>query len=114
MQRTAAQIPWRNNQLLLYKLKESNLRIWYAEQNRLNGWSRDILSFQIESNLHKRIGQSANNFEIALPPPDSDMANQIFKNPYVFDFPGTADTLRANSDQKSSEYATPVLGIIFI
>lgn len=94
VQRTAAQIPWRNNQLLLYKLKERALRIWYAEQNRLNGWSRDILSFQIESNLHKRIGQSANNFEIALPSADSDMANQIFKDPYIFDFLGTADTRR--------------------
>lgn len=94
VQRTAAQIPWRNNQLLLYKIKESDIRIWYAEQNRVNGWSRDILSFQIESNLHKRIGQSANNFEVAFPPADSDMINQIFKDPYVFDFLGTADTRR--------------------
>ena len=94
VQRTAAQIPWRNNQFLMYKLKERDLRIWYAEQNRLNGWSRDILSFQIESNLHKRIGQSANNFEVALPPADSDMVNQIFKDPYIFDFLGTAGTRR--------------------
>ncbi|MBF0234859.1 MAG: DUF1016 family protein, partial [Desulfamplus sp.] len=94
VQRTAAQIPWRNNQLLLYKIKESDIRIWYAEQNRLNGWSRDILSLQIESNLHKRIGQSANNFEVAFPRADSDMVNQIFKDPYVFDFLGTADTRR--------------------
>jgi predicted nuclease of restriction endonuclease-like (RecB) superfamily len=94
VQRTAAQIPWRNNQLLLYKLKESDIRIWYAEQNRLNGWSRDILSFQIESCLHKRIGQTANNFEVAFPPADSDMVNHIFKDPYVFDFLGTADTRR--------------------
>ena len=94
VQRTAAQIPWRNNQFLMYKLKERDLRIWYAEQNRLNGWSRDILSFQIESNLHKRIGQSANNFKVALPPADSDMVNQIFKDTYIFDFLGTAGTRR--------------------
>ncbi len=91
VQRTAAQIPWRNNQLLLYKVKESDLRIWYAEQNLENGWSRDVLAFQIETNLHKRIGQTANNFEVALPPDDSDMANQIFKDPYLFDFLGTAE-----------------------
>jgi predicted nuclease of restriction endonuclease-like (RecB) superfamily len=94
VQRTAAQIPWLNNQFLMYKLKERDLRIWYAEQNRLNGWSRDILSFQIESNLHKRLGQSANNFEAAFPPADSDMVNLLFKDPYVFDFLGTADTRR--------------------
>ena len=94
VQRTAAQIPRRNNQFLMYKLKERDLRIWYAEQNRLNGWSRDILSFQIESNLHKRIGQSANNFKVALPPADSDMVNQIFKDTYIFDFLGTAGTRR--------------------
>ncbi len=91
VQRTAAQIPWRNNQLLLYKLKETNLRLWYVEQNIKNGWSRDILSFQIETKLHQRIGQSTNNFNITMPPNDSDMANQIFKDPYLFDFLGTAE-----------------------
>jgi predicted nuclease of restriction endonuclease-like (RecB) superfamily len=91
VQRTAAQIPWRNNQLLLYKVKDSNLRIWYVEQNIQNGWSRDVLSFQIETKLHQCIGQTANNFEVALPPVDSDMANQIFKDPYLFDFLGTAE-----------------------
>jgi predicted nuclease of restriction endonuclease-like (RecB) superfamily len=91
VQRVAAQIPWRNNQALLDKLKDSELRVWYAEQNAVNGWSRDILSVQIESQLHKRIGQTANNFEITLPPVDSDMANQVFKDPYLFDFLGTAE-----------------------
>jgi len=91
VQRTAAQIPWRNNQLILYKVKENALRVWYAEQNRLNGWSRDILSFQIETDLHKRLGQTANNFESALPAIDSDLADQIFKDPYLFDFLGTSE-----------------------
>ncbi|TWI75645.1 putative nuclease of restriction endonuclease-like (RecB) superfamily [Desulfobotulus alkaliphilus] len=90
VQRSAAQIPWRNNQLLLYKVKDMKLRIWYVEQNQKNGWSRDVLSFQIETKLHQRIGQSANNFEATLPPDDSDMAKQIFKDPYLFDFLGTA------------------------
>ncbi|MCW7754953.1 PDDEXK nuclease domain-containing protein [Desulfobotulus sp. H1] len=91
VQRSAAQIPWRNNQLLLYKVKDMKLRIWYVEQNQKNGWSRDVLSFQIETKLHQRIGQSANNFEATLPPDDSDMASQIFKDPYLFDFLGTAE-----------------------
>ncbi len=91
VQRVAAQIPWRNNQTLLDKLKDKDLRIWYAERNAINGWSRDILAVQIDTQLHKRIGLTANNFEITLPPIDSDMANQVFKDPYLFDFLGTAE-----------------------
>ena len=56
VQRAAAQIPWRNNQLLLDKTDESDIRLWYAIKSYENGWSRDILSFQIESRLHERIG----------------------------------------------------------
>lgn len=91
VQRVAAQIPWRNNQALLDKIKDPAIRIWYAEQNAANGWSRNILTAQIETQLHKRIGQTANNFAVTLPPDDSDMVNQIFKDPYLFDFLGTAE-----------------------
>lgn len=91
VQRTAAQIPWRNNQLLLYKVKDAEQREWYAQQNMKNGWSRDVLAFQIEAQLHARIGQSANNFDSALPPVDSDLAQQTFKDPYLFDFLGTTE-----------------------
>lgn len=91
VQRTVAQIPWRSNLTLLEKLKDHNLRLWYASQTIENGWSKNILAIQIDTKLHERIGQTANNFEVALPPPDSDMANQIFKDPYLFDFLGTAE-----------------------
>jgi len=91
VQELLAQISWYHNLALLEKLKDQNLRLWYADQSIENGWSRNILAMQIESKLHKRIGQTANNFEIALPPDDSDMANQIFKDPYLFDFLGTAE-----------------------
>ncbi len=94
VQRTVAQIPWRSNIALIDKLKDTAIRLWYARQTVENGWSRNILVLQIESQLHKRIGQTANNFEAAMPPLDSDMANQIFKDPYIFDFLGTADIRR--------------------
>lgn len=94
VQASLAQISWYHNIALIEKLGEANLRLWYAQKSFENGWSRTILVHQIESGLHKRIGQTANNFDIALPPPDSDMANQIFKDPYVFDFLGTADMRR--------------------
>jgi len=101
VQRTVAQIPWRSNLALLDKLKDLKQRLWYAQKTIENGWSRDVLSFQIETQLHKRLGKATNNFELALPPADSDMASQIFKDPYVFDFLGTADPRReAELEQK--------------
>lgn len=91
VQRTVAQIPWRSNMTLLDKLQDTDTRLWYAKETIVNGWSRDILALQIESSLHHRQGKAANNFELALPPADSDMASQAFKDPYLFDFLGTAD-----------------------
>lgn len=92
VQRTAAQIPWRSNQLLLDKLDHQETRCWYAQKTAENGWSRDILALQIESRLHERQGKAPNNFALTMPPKDSDMAAQVFKDPYLFDFLGTADT----------------------
>jgi len=89
VQRTVAQIPWRSNIVLMDKLSNQDERIWYAQKTLENGWSRDVLALQVESRLIDRSGKSVNNFEIALPPADSDMANQIFKDPYLFDFLGT-------------------------
>ncbi|RKY69954.1 MAG: DUF1016 domain-containing protein, partial [Candidatus Latescibacterota bacterium] len=91
VQRTVAQIPWRSNLALLDKLEDRQTRLWYAHNTIENGWSRDILAIQIESNLHKRQGKAINNFDVSLPPADSDMATQVFKDPYLFDFLGTAD-----------------------
>ncbi len=105
VQRVAALIPWRNNQLLLDKIKDTNQRVWYAEQNIKNGWSRDVLAVQIETALHNRIGQTANNFEVTLPPEESDMAEQIFKDPYLFDFLGTAEVRKeAELEEKLIEH----------
>ena len=92
VQRTVAQIPWRSNLALLHKLNDSGTRLWYAKQTIENGWSKDILALQIESRLHERQGRAPNNFALTLPPKDSDMAAQVFKDPYLFDFLGTADT----------------------
>jgi predicted nuclease of restriction endonuclease-like (RecB) superfamily len=101
VQRIVAQIPWRSNLALLDKLKSPDLRLWYAQKTIAYGWSKNVLSFQIETRLHEREGKSINNFDIALPPSDSDMANQIFKDPYVFDFLGTDDPRReAELEQK--------------
>ena len=92
VQRTVAQIPWRSNLALLHKLNDSETRLWYVKQTLENGWSKDILALQIESRLHERQGKAPNNFALTMPPKDSDMATQVFKDPYLFDFLGTAGT----------------------
>ena len=89
VQQVVAQIPWRTNLKLLDKLSTQEERIWYAHKTIENGWSSNVLDFQIQNRLLERTGKSVNNFPAALPPADSDMANQIFKDPYLFDFLGT-------------------------
>ncbi|MBS5062322.1 MAG: DUF1016 family protein [Hungatella hathewayi] len=89
VQRVVAQIPWRTNISLLDKVKDSESRIWYANKTIENGWSKTILDLQIESKLIERSGKTVNNFPAALPPTDSDLVNQVFKDPYLFDFLGT-------------------------
>lgn len=90
VQRTVALIPWRSNITLLDKLKDPELRLWYASKVIEYGMGKDMLVFQIiESQLHKREGNTINNFKKTLPPLESDLSNQAFKDPYIFDFLGT-------------------------
>ncbi len=89
VQQVVAQIPWRTNLKLIDKLDTQEERIWYAQKTLENGWSSNVLELQIQGRLLERSGKSVNNFPVALPPVDSDMANQIFKDPYLFDFLGT-------------------------
>ena len=76
-------MPWRHNIALLEKLKVKEHRLWYAQQAIENGWSRDILVMQIESDLHVRQGGAITNFERTLPKLQSDLAQQLVKDPYV-------------------------------
>lgn len=101
VQEVLAQITWYHNIALLDKLDNSTVRIWYAKNTVKYGWSRNILAIQIEMRLHERKGKSTNNFAVSLPPVESDMANQIFKDPYIFDFLGTADTRRERELEQS-------------
>ncbi|UUX91140.1 PDDEXK nuclease domain-containing protein [Methanoplanus endosymbiosus] len=91
VQEHLAQITWYHNLALLEKCDEPQIRLWYAHRTIENGWSRNILAIQIKNQLHERQGKALNNFKNLLPPEDSDMAAQIFKDPYLFDFLGTAD-----------------------
>jgi len=94
VQRVVAQLPWRQNIALIERLGDEKTRLWYAEQAIRNGWSQPILCIQIDSHAHERQGRAVTNFAEILPPAESDMAGQVFKDPYVFDFLGTADPRR--------------------
>jgi predicted nuclease of restriction endonuclease-like (RecB) superfamily len=89
VQQAVAQIPWRSNIILMDKLSDEQTRLWYARQLLENGWSSNVLDMMIATRLIERQGKAVNNFDIALPPPDSDYAREIFKDPYLFDYIGT-------------------------
>ena len=88
VQRAVAQIPWGHNIVLLDKFSDFAVRKWYIEKTQENGWSRNVLVHQIESGLYERqaIVQKISNFESLLPAPQSELAVQTMKDPYVFDF----------------------------
>lgn len=81
-----AQISWYHNITLLQKCPDEKIRFWYAQQALENGWSRDVMVHQIEWKLHKRQGKAITNFSKNLPAPQSDMAKQTLKDPYILDF----------------------------
>lgn len=86
LQRAFTQIPWAHNVILIQKVKHLPTRLWYAQQALEHGWSRDVLALQIQSGVHLRQGQAVTNFQHTLPPPQSDLAAQLLKDPYFFDF----------------------------
>ncbi len=86
VQQLAAQIPWFHNCVLLDKVKRPEERVWYIRQNISHGWSRNVLVHQIESGLFERQGRALVNFNRTLPAPQSELARQILKDPYNFDF----------------------------
>jgi predicted nuclease of restriction endonuclease-like (RecB) superfamily len=67
-------------------MKNPEERLWYVHKAIENGWSRNVLVLQIESGLYRRQGRALTNFEQTLPKPQSDLAQQLLKDPYNFDF----------------------------
>lgn len=86
LQQVAAKLPWGHHMVLLDRVKDAATREWYLKAALEFGWSRNILVHQIASRLHERQGKALTNFSRALPPGDSDLAEQILKDPYHFDF----------------------------
>ncbi len=87
-QQLVAKLPWGHNTVLMDKISNDSDRLWYAQKSIENGWSRNVLVMQIESNLKGRISRDdkTHNFSKTLPTAQSDLANNTLKDPYIFDF----------------------------
>ncbi|MGG6270156.1 PDDEXK nuclease domain-containing protein [Leptolyngbya sp. AN03gr2] len=88
LQQLAAKIPWFHNCVLLEKVKDAEARNWYIQQTIEYGWSRSILLHHVDSKLYYRQGAATTNFSQTLPQPQSELAQQVLRDPYNFDFLG--------------------------
>jgi predicted nuclease of restriction endonuclease-like (RecB) superfamily len=86
VQQAVGQIPWGHNVRILEAIKDPEERLWYVRQTIENGWSRNVLVHQMESSLYHRMGEAITNFDRVLPPTQSDLAQQMLKDPYNFSF----------------------------
>jgi predicted nuclease of restriction endonuclease-like (RecB) superfamily len=94
VKQVVSQLPWGQIVRLLQLVKDPSARLWYVTASVKHGWGRGVLEAQVRSAAHRRHGKAVNNFGATLPPAESDMAAQVFKDPYLFDFIGTADPRR--------------------
>jgi len=96
VQASLAQITWYHHIALLDKVKDTSERTWYIQKTTENGWSRNILVHQIETKLYERqaIAEKTTNFNRILPSPQSELAEETLKDPYIFDFITLSENLK--------------------
>lgn len=122
MQPASAQIPWSYNIAVLDKVKDQEQRIWYVREAAETGWSHNVLIHQIESGLYERqaVAGKVSNFESRLPSPQSELAVQTMKDPYIFDFiPFKEDMIERDIEQALVQDVTKLLlelgtGFVFL
>lgn len=100
VQQSVGQIPWGHHVRILDKAKTPEERAWYARASQEFGWSRDVLVHQIETKLFERRGKAITNFEATLPAVQSDLAQQVLKDPYRLDFLGIEEAARERELQE--------------
>ena len=98
------ELPWMHHVILIEKVKNREERDWYAAQAAEQGWSRAVLTHQIESGLFSRQGQALTNFDRTLPTLQSDLAKELLKDPYHLDF------LELGLDLKERAFEKALLG----
>ncbi|MFL9959389.1 PDDEXK nuclease domain-containing protein [Paraburkholderia nemoris] len=110
VQQPAAQLPWFHLCTLLDKVKDPEQRSWYAGKTLEHGWSRQVLTMQIETAAYTRAGSAVTNFRETLPPQQSDLARDALKDPYIFDFLGlTEDAQERDIEQALTRHITRFL-----
>lgn len=99
-----AKLPWKHNVELIQRIKDKNIRRWYMEKCIEEGWSKNVLIYQINTNLYQRQVKNIkhNNFNLTLKQ-NSDLANNIMKEPYVFDL------IELTNDYKEKELEIKML-----
>ncbi|MFL9913680.1 PDDEXK nuclease domain-containing protein [Paraburkholderia sp. RL17-337-BIB-A] len=110
VQQPAAQLPWFHLCTLLDKVKDPEQRSWYAGKTLEHGWSRQVLTMQIETAAYTRSGSAVTNFRETLLPPQSDLARDALKDPYIFDFLSlTEDAQERDIEQALTQHITRFL-----
>lgn len=112
VQTVSAQIPWSHNVAIIDKAKNEEQRVWYIKKTIESGWSHNVLIHQIESGLYERqvIAEKISNFENQLPSPQSELAVQTMKDPYIFDFiPFREDMIERDIEQALIQDITKLL-----
>jgi predicted nuclease of restriction endonuclease-like (RecB) superfamily len=99
-------IPWGHHILIMQKVKDTEEALFYVQKTLENNWSRAVLEYQIETNLYSRQGKAVTNFSLTLPQPESDLANEMMKEPYNFDFIRLINRLVKDDSDK------PTIGIL--
>ncbi|MBF0122887.1 MAG: DUF1016 family protein [Candidatus Omnitrophica bacterium] len=79
-------IPWGHNIAIISRCRHVQDALFYVQKTSVHNWSRSVLVHQMESGLHKREGRAVTNFPATLPRSQSDLARQMLKDPYIFDF----------------------------
>ena len=99
-QQLVAQIPWGHNILIINRLSNKSERLWYVNKTMENGWSRNVLNHFIKTDLYNRTGKSITNFKEVLPDPQSDLAQELLKDPYDFSFLNLVEKCKENKLEK--------------
>ena len=103
--------------MLLRKVKDIPQALFYINKTIENNWSRAVLEYQIETNLYARQGKAVTNFSLTLPEPQSDLANEMMKDPYNFEFLRLSEKVKECDLEKALvqhiSHFLPELGIGF-
>ncbi|WP_027001887.1 PDDEXK nuclease domain-containing protein [Hugenholtzia roseola] len=100
VQPVAAQLSWTHHVIILDKFKDQKTRLWYILKSVEQGWSKRVLMHQIDLQAHAQFGTLPNNFEHFLPKPQSELAAQLFKDEYIFEFIAQNDKFREKDFEK--------------